>query len=156
MLVAFFFLKKKKPILIISLIQILEAVARKMTVSPEVDFDEIAAKTEGFSGADLQALVYNAHLDVIHSSIVDTPSTDSNSRQSEEMPIQYITIGGPNDKSVLSKAEEMALQRRVSPNLLRSPYMIHPLHCYSSVKSCRSHPQNSLLRTKPKFLRRGR
>lgn len=36
-------------------------------MSPTVDYDELAADTDGLSGADLQALVYNAHLDVVHS-----------------------------------------------------------------------------------------
>ncbi|KAG0694266.1 P-loop containing nucleoside triphosphate hydrolase protein [Suillus ampliporus] len=48
---------------------ILAAVSRKLTLAPSVDFDELAHMTEGFSGADLQALVYNAHLEVVHAAI---------------------------------------------------------------------------------------
>lgn len=40
-----------------------------MTFAPSIDFDVIASDTEGFSGADLQAMVYNAHLEVVHASI---------------------------------------------------------------------------------------
>jgi len=83
-----------------------------MVVSPTVDFDEIASRTEGFSGADLQALLYNAHLAVIHSSILETP-TISSSSQNDNTPIEYAIIGGPSGQTVLSKAEETALQRRV-------------------------------------------
>ncbi|KAF9482195.1 AAA-domain-containing protein [Pholiota conissans] len=92
---------------------ILKAVARKMTFSPTVDFDEIASKTEGFSGADLQALLYNAHLDVIHRAIADAPLDTSSSMKVDEVPVKYTTIGGPANETVLSKAEEVALQRRV-------------------------------------------
>ena len=94
--------------------QILTAVARKMVISSLVDFDQLAAETEGFSGADLQALLYNAHLDVIHSTIAHLPSTTSVSNQVDDKPIEYITFGNASKQPVLSKAEEAALQRRVS------------------------------------------
>ncbi|KAF8160874.1 P-loop containing nucleoside triphosphate hydrolase protein [Crassisporium funariophilum] len=92
---------------------ILMAAARKLAVSPSVDFEQIAGKTEGFSGADLQALLYNAHLDVIHASIAEEPSLASGSDQMDETPMQYVKIGGSSAKTTLSKAEEMALQRRL-------------------------------------------
>ncbi len=86
-----------------------------MTIGPSVDFDEIASRTEGFSGADLQALMYNAHLDVIHSFIAEAaPSDGPTSKNVDESPVKYTTIGASKDKIVLSRAEEMALQRRVS------------------------------------------
>ncbi|CAA7259159.1 unnamed protein product [Cyclocybe aegerita] len=99
---------------------ILMAVARKMSVSSTVDFDWIAQKTEGFSGADLQALLYNAHLDVIHASMAEGPSDASKSEQLDEQPVEYVRIGGPAQQSVLSKAEEIALQRRLRQILLSS------------------------------------
>lgn len=94
--------------------QILTAVARKMSVSSLVDFDELATKTEGFSGADLQALLYNAHLDVVHSSIAHLQSMASVSSQVGDKAIEYITFGNAPSQPALSKAEEAALQRRVS------------------------------------------
>lgn len=48
-------------------VQILQSFTQKLEVSPSIDFEQLAHDTEGFSGADLQALVYNAHLDVVHS-----------------------------------------------------------------------------------------
>jgi len=92
--------------------EILIAVARKMTVSPTVNFDEIATRTGGFSGADLQALLYNAHLDVIHSSMSETPSISFGS-VIDDTPIKYTTIGRSSAQEALSKAEETALQRRL-------------------------------------------
>lgn len=110
-----YLLRAKNNTLIIYLpsVKILKAVARKMTFSPIVDFDEIASKTEGFSGADLQALLYNAHLDVIHRAIAEAPSDSSNANKVDEAPVKYTTIGGSTNKTILSKAEEIALQRRV-------------------------------------------
>ncbi|KAI8588343.1 P-loop containing nucleoside triphosphate hydrolase protein [Geranomyces variabilis] len=47
-------------------LEILKAVAGKLTLDPAVALEEYARQTEGFSGADLQALLYNAHLGAIH------------------------------------------------------------------------------------------
>ncbi|KAF2405644.1 AAA-domain-containing protein [Trichodelitschia bisporula] len=50
---------------------ILRAVAAQVRVGPEVGdrWPEVAAVTEGFSGADLQALVYNAQLEAVHEAL---------------------------------------------------------------------------------------
>lgn len=93
--------------------QILHAVARKVRVSELVDWGEVAEATDGYSGADLQALVYNAHLEVIHASIAAAPPMDSPSSRGDDTPIEYTTFGGPEETAVKSKAEEMALQTRV-------------------------------------------
>ncbi|KAI9843198.1 MAG: Peroxisome biosynthesis protein pex1 [Sclerophora amabilis] len=48
---------------------ILRAVSKKLKMSDDIletGIDEIAKRTEGYSGADLQALVYNAQLEAIH------------------------------------------------------------------------------------------
>ncbi len=99
--------------------QILQAHARKVPVSPDVDFDRLADVTEGFSGADLQALLYNAHLDVVHASVGEV-TTSASARESndskdrvDDPPIEYTLFGGPAQKTVKSRAEEMAAQRRV-------------------------------------------
>jgi peroxin-1 len=97
-----------------------------MVISSVVDFDQLAAATEGFSGADLQALLYNAHLDVVHSSIAHLPTKTSVSNQviDNDEPIEYITFGNAPEKSALSKAEEAALQRKVSLKNRHGPQMI--------------------------------
>lgn len=46
--------------------EILRAVSTNLKVEDERDFEAVAARTEGYSGADLQAVVYNAHLLAIH------------------------------------------------------------------------------------------
>jgi peroxin-1 len=58
-------------------IDILRALGRKLNLSEEVisgsegGLEEIARRTDGYSGADLQALVYNAHLEAIHDVLGD-------------------------------------------------------------------------------------
>ena len=55
--------------------QILRAVSEKLSLRDIVAnrLRIIAEKTEGFSGADLQALMYNAHLDAIHDLLGNVP-----------------------------------------------------------------------------------
>ncbi|KAL9610349.1 MAG: hypothetical protein Q9167_004947 [Letrouitia subvulpina] len=55
-------------------LDILRALSKKLRVSDDVlknGLQEVARRTEGYSGADLQALVYNAHLEAIHNVLGD-------------------------------------------------------------------------------------
>jgi SpoVK/Ycf46/Vps4 family AAA+-type ATPase len=100
-----------------------------MKLSASVELDELARLTDGYSGADLQALIYNAHLDVIHSSI---PASGGNSTPAQdEVPVQFVKLGGQGQKTLLSRAEETAMQRRVClPSLIyvliQSLYIARP------------------------------
>ncbi|KIX97862.1 uncharacterized protein Z520_06640 [Fonsecaea multimorphosa CBS 102226] len=59
-------------------LDILKAVSTKLRLKPEVEnrLLSVAQRTEGFSGADLQALMYNAHLEAIHDLLGDKVSSD--------------------------------------------------------------------------------
>ncbi|PCH34751.1 AAA-domain-containing protein [Wolfiporia cocos MD-104 SS10] len=109
--------------------EILQALRRKVAIAPSVDLRVVAEGTEGFSGADLQALVYNAHLEVVHDTIAAHPgnagAAAQNGRSSgagEEAPLEYTVLGGPDavQKRVLSRAEEAAFQRRLNTMLNKS------------------------------------
>ncbi|KAI0310136.1 P-loop containing nucleoside triphosphate hydrolase protein [Amylostereum chailletii] len=93
--------------------EILQAHARKVPVASAVDFDYLADATEGFSGADLQALLYNAHLEVVHSDMHMTSSLDATQSVADEKPVDYVTFGGSQTSAVTSRAEQMAMQRRL-------------------------------------------
>ncbi|RKF64450.1 Peroxisome biosynthesis protein PAS1 [Erysiphe neolycopersici] len=60
-------------------IDILSALGRKLKLNSEArnKLSEIASHTEGFSGADLQALMYNAHLEAIHDLIEEQNEIES-------------------------------------------------------------------------------
>ncbi|KAF3916588.1 hypothetical protein ABW20_dc0103125 [Dactylellina cionopaga] len=47
-------------------VDILRALSLKLKVEESIELEDIGNLTEGFSGADLQALLYNAHLEAIH------------------------------------------------------------------------------------------
>ncbi|KAG2125764.1 P-loop containing nucleoside triphosphate hydrolase protein [Suillus clintonianus] len=105
---------------------ILVAVSRKLTLASSVDFDELAHITEGFSGADLQALVYNAHLEVVHAAI-DAEKLDGDGGGdvevgrrrvgvglSDEVPVKYVVLGAGKDAAkTTSKADETKMQQRL-------------------------------------------
>jgi len=89
-------------------------------MADDVDLESIARATNGFTGADLQALVYNANLEVVHETIDQKPPNDGSgggekgSILDEDQKIRYITFGPEgSEKKVLSNAEEMAIQRQV-------------------------------------------
>lgn len=112
-----------------SVLQIVEALGRKVTFGSSVDLGALAEATDGFSGADLQALVYNAHLEVVHDAIAAL--ADSNPDSKERVngagagagpDVRYTILGTSTDEGggggkVLSRAEESAFQRRVCPSL---------------------------------------
>ena len=52
-------------------LDIIRAVSGKLKLSDEAEdrLDVVAARTHGFSGADLQAVVYNAHLEAVHDAL---------------------------------------------------------------------------------------
>jgi peroxin-1 len=89
-------------------------VASKLVIAPDVDFAEVASKTEGFSGADLQALLYNAHLDVIHSAVAEAPTTTSTANKPDEVPLEYVVFNAGENQPAMSKAEQTDLERKVS------------------------------------------
>ena len=84
-----------------------------------MNFDELAHMTEGFSGADLQALVYNAHLEVVHAAIdAEKARNDSRSNiemgQSGKVPVKYVVLGAGKDEAKgASRADEAKVQQRV-------------------------------------------
>lgn len=88
-----------------------------MTLADDADLEDIARATDGFTGADLQALMYNANLEAVHETI-DQNNASGKGKSSgipdEGQKIQYITFGPDgSEKKVLSAAEEMEIQRQV-------------------------------------------
>ncbi|KAB8268518.1 P-loop containing nucleoside triphosphate hydrolase protein [Aspergillus minisclerotigenes] len=110
---------------------IIKAVSSKLVMSDEVvaRLDEVAARTEGFSGADLQAVVYNAHLEAVHDALgdhnADKPAAKSNTKQSTSTStksfIQFLystseqangTVSMPPPAAVAAKLDAIKSARR--------------------------------------------
>ena len=95
-----------------------------MTLDPSVDFGEIAKMTHDFSGADLQALIYNAHLRVVHAAIDASPTIRRSGHVGLEKRVDYVMLGGSGEKKILSRADESQLQKRVGePIVGRRAYL---------------------------------
>ncbi|KAF2832149.1 AAA-domain-containing protein [Ophiobolus disseminans] len=81
-------------------IDILRAVTRKLNLAPALlesttsgsNLREIARRTEGYSGADLQAVVYNAQLEAIHDVLGDTDLAAESAGAKKN--------GGPKEKGI--------------------------------------------------------
>ncbi|KIJ51215.1 hypothetical protein M422DRAFT_223669 [Sphaerobolus stellatus SS14] len=98
--------------------EIMQAVSKKIELAPDIDLDYYAEATEGFSGADLQALIYNAHLEVVHSTLDNTSYREKErSDASHKSKLQYTSFGGDKEQKVLSRAEQDAVTRRLNTML---------------------------------------
>ena len=101
-----------------------------MELEPSVDLATLGPLTKGFSGADLQALLYNAHLESVHSAL-ERSETTATSANSDNSPIRFVVLGSNADS--LSRAEQSALSARVRRGC-QSVAFIHLYSRYS--KSC--------------------
>ncbi|KAA8906677.1 hypothetical protein TRICI_005100 [Trichomonascus ciferrii] len=106
-------------------LDILQAVQAKMTLSPEVSLEELAGKTQGYSGADLQALLYNAYLNAIHDVVdVDINNDDStandtnNSLEYFQTKVSDYTSTATANGSTLSAAERAKTTKKLEKMLL--------------------------------------
>lgn len=77
-------------------LDILQALSKKLLLRQDIldatdpyeSLAEIARRTEGYSGADLQAVIYNAHLEAIQGFLGDEPQTMSNGTDRRTAPQQ--------------------------------------------------------------------
>ncbi|OVA14668.1 AAA+ ATPase domain [Macleaya cordata] len=79
-------------------VDILTVLSRKLPLASDVDLDAVASLTEGFSGADLQALLSDAQLASVHELLESDTSNDHH--QPREIPV----ISNELLKSVASRA----------------------------------------------------
>ena len=114
----------------------MKASARKIHLAADVDLMYIAERTEGFSGADLQALVYNAHLSAVHEVMEIDKSTEMSVDPSLSLSnsIQYTTFGTGafNATQSVSQAERAQMMQKVCTSDLELPTLITDLNQISS------------------------
>lgn len=87
-----------------------------MELASDVDLKVYAEKTEGFSGADLQGFLYNAHLEAIHGAIdmesfKEAQNTKSSTKASSEK--SDFVMNQQNQKVPLTLAEKGQISQRV-------------------------------------------
>ncbi|XP_072303649.1 peroxisomal ATPase PEX1 [Eucyclogobius newberryi] len=63
--------------------EILKALSSGLSLAEDVDLEQLGTATELFTGADLKALLYNAQLEAVHSSISSPPQDIASGSESE-------------------------------------------------------------------------
>lgn len=97
-------------------LEIMQSAARKISLHSSVSLGPYARETAGYSGADLQALVYNAHLDAIHETLapsIDAAGEVTTSGAAEDKDLEYVVLGEDSDGKVLSRAERASVDKRL-------------------------------------------
>ncbi|BGP44588.1 Peroxisome biosynthesis protein pex1 [Rhodotorula kratochvilovae] len=97
-------------------LEIMRSAARKVHLSPSISLASYAAQTAGYSGADLQALVYNAHLDAVHAGLAADAAHagEGEGKAQEEEEVRYVALGGKEGEGkVLSRAEQASVNKRL-------------------------------------------
>ncbi|TIC69482.1 AAA-domain-containing protein [Wallemia mellicola] len=90
-------------------LDILKTLTKDMDVDSDVDLQEIASKCVDYTGADLQALVYNAHLESVHAAIATDEKTVGSEEESQTPPREWSI----SSKNPMTRSEEAELVRRV-------------------------------------------
>ncbi|CAJ1084002.1 peroxisome biogenesis factor 1 [Xyrichtys novacula] len=78
-------------------VEILKALSVGVTLAPDVDLEQLAAVTEQFTGADLKALLYNAQLEAVHSSLASSTLHELTSGSESDMSLSSMIF--PNNSS---------------------------------------------------------
>ncbi|KAJ2781574.1 Peroxisome biosynthesis protein pex1 [Coemansia javaensis] len=94
-------------------LDILRCHAAKVAAADCVDWPQIARRTDGFTGADLQALVYNAFLEAVHEAAAERGSATSPGAAAagEPGPAEFTVLADPDRP--LSPAERAQLAERL-------------------------------------------
>ncbi|KAJ1980877.1 Peroxisome biosynthesis protein pex1, partial [Dimargaris verticillata] len=98
-------------------LDILSKVAESMTTDGSMNLDELAAATTGFTGADLQALVYNSYLDAVHEATKEldlstAEKMDPNTADLPDLPFHILQAG---QAQPLSRADKVTLAKQTAP-----------------------------------------
>lgn len=155
-------------------IDILRALSKMLKLSPNVlstterheTLLDIAHRTEGYSGADLQAVIYNAHLEAIHDVLGDSSSSNTDafgkkSKDRKEKPppfaqndiLQfrygqgYHPFNPPLDRATIHAKLDAVKQARRKERHARHPHShlaaVHPTNPNATNdKGAEHHPNN--------------
>jgi len=104
-------------------LDILRALSKKLNINPSIlaadntsdeSLFEVAHRTGGYSGADLQAVVYNAHLEAIHDVLGDQEAAVRTNGEKESNIRKPIRLAGHKDLIQFRFGEHAALENGTS------------------------------------------
>ncbi|NXO82521.1 PEX1 factor, partial [Sitta europaea] len=88
--------------------EILKALSHSLSLANDVDFQDLAVKTEQFTGADLKALLYNAQLEAIHTNLNLSLTQDFGSSSDSDFSLSSMVFlnhsSGSDDSAVDGEA----------------------------------------------------
>ncbi|KAI5795295.1 P-loop containing nucleoside triphosphate hydrolase protein, partial [Geopyxis carbonaria] len=99
-------------------LDIIHAVSRKVHFSEEVELSEIARRTAGYSGADLQAVVYNAHLEAVQAIIgeeirkKEAMGEESTETEVDQLDFLEFVWGDAKDKTEMKENSHARARKR--------------------------------------------
>ncbi|KAJ9590978.1 hypothetical protein L9F63_015984, partial [Diploptera punctata] len=91
-------------------LSILLALSRKLTMSHDVDLEEIAVQAEGFTGADLQAVLYTAQLAAVEQTIPSESDLGDDIQVESSCPVvtqKHLRTALRDTRPSLSDAEKL-------------------------------------------------
>ncbi|XP_064300689.1 peroxisomal ATPase PEX1 [Phalacrocorax carbo] len=88
--------------------EILKALSHSLSLANDVDFQDLAAKTERLTGADLKALLYNAQLEAIHANLGSGLTQDFGSSSDSDFSLSSMVFlnhsSGSDDSAIDGEA----------------------------------------------------
>lgn len=88
-------------------LDILQSVTRNMNLSKGVNLSSVAEECSGFSGADLQALAYNAYLKAVHEKLTKDESMamagEVDDNNDKKRIVEFFQFSGSTDKKSLTE-----------------------------------------------------
>lgn len=93
-------------------LSILQCICEKMDLDSNVDLNEIAKMTQGFSGADMQGVCYNAYLKAVHDKLNSMEQATLGETREDKAVHEFFRIS--TDKlAKLRPTEQMALRKQI-------------------------------------------
>lgn len=100
-------------------LDILQSITAKMDLGPDVNLNEIAEQTGGFSGADMQGLGYNAYLKAVHVKLAEQEEKmSSTDNQKHDKIVEFIKVS--NDKQKMRPADRVKIVQEIQQILSES------------------------------------
>ncbi|KAI5950180.1 PEX1 [Candida jiufengensis] len=97
-------------------LDILKSITNKMELSDDVDLNEIAKNTNGFSGADMQGLGYNAYLKAVHvrlEALEAQENSEEKGTNNDESNIEFFKVSGDDKNLKLKSTERVKLLHQI-------------------------------------------
>ncbi|ODV88101.1 hypothetical protein CANARDRAFT_216292 [[Candida] arabinofermentans NRRL YB-2248] len=100
-------------------LDIIKTVVKKFNIDPECDLSHLAAETDGYSGADLQALIYNSYLKAVHENLDELTKNfnSGNSNKNDKNNVEFFTMfknSKATEKMEIAKQIETIYKNRIA------------------------------------------